>query len=155
MRLRDSIRIRTTPARVFRFFETMDRHYLDWHPDHRLFRWEEGKGVEPGVVFYFEVVIGGKLMKKRVHFTRVEPDRHLEFTFTNRLLALILPRISFHVEPEGDGVRFDAEIQIRTGPIGAWLNRREFDAVRKHMREEGENLKRILESEDAGAALPA
>ena len=45
-------------------------------------------------------------------------------------------------------MRFEAEIVIRTGPVGAWLNRREFDAVREHMREEGENLRAILESPD-------
>lgn len=149
MRLRDSIWIRTTPERIFRFFQNMDSHYLQWHPDHRLFRWEQGMGVRQGVVFYFEEIIGGKRMKKRVHFTRVVENRHLEFTFTNRLLALVLPRLSFHFEPEGDGTRFDAEIQIRTGPVGAWLNRREFNAVRQHMREEGESLKRILEAEGA------
>lgn len=148
MRLRDTVWIRTTPEEVFGFFETMDANYLRWHPDHRFFRWEEGRGVEPGVVFYFEEVIGGTLMKKRVHFTRVEPNRHIEFTFTNRLLALVVPRLSFHFEPEGDGTRVEAEIQVRTGPIGAWLNRREFDAVRQHMREEGENLKKILETVD-------
>lgn len=145
MRLRDSIWIRTTPERIFRFFENMDAHYLDWHPDHLLFRWEKGKGVRAGVIFYFEEIIGGKRMKKRVHFTRVVPDRHLEFTFTNRLLALVVPRLAFRFAPQGEGTRFEAEIQIRTGPIGAWLNRREFDAVRQHMREEGENLKRMLE----------
>jgi hypothetical protein len=96
-------------------------------------------------VFYFEEIIGGTRMKKRVHFTRVVPNRHVEFTFTNPLLALIVPRLSFHFEPEGEGTRFQAEIQVRTGPIGAWMNRREFDAVRQHMREEGENLKRLLE----------
>jgi len=39
---------------------------------------------------------------------------------------------------------------VRTGPIGAWLNRREFDAVRQHMHEEGENLKRIVEADGNG-----
>jgi hypothetical protein len=48
---------------------------------------------------------------------------------------------------EAEGIRFIAELHIRTGPVGAWLNRREFNAVRQHMREEGENLKRILEAE--------
>jgi uncharacterized protein YndB with AHSA1/START domain len=151
MRLRDSIWIRTSPELVFEFFEAMDANYLRWHPDHLLFRWEQGRGVKPGVVFYFEETIGGTRMKKRVHFTRVEPNRHVEFTFTNPLLALIVPRLSFHFEPEGGGTRFDAEIQIRTGPIGAWLNRREFDAVRRHMREEGENLKSLLENPAAEA----
>jgi hypothetical protein len=146
MILRDSIHIRAEPAAVTRFFEEMEGNYLRWHPDHRLFRWEEGKGLAKGNVFCFEEVIGGKRMNKRVVFTRVEPNRHIEFTFVNRLLALILPRFVFRYEPEGDGVRFTAEIHIRTGPVGAWLNRREFEAVRRHMREEGENLKRLLEA---------
>lgn len=145
MRLRDSIWIRSTGERFFEFFEHMDANYLRWHPDHRTFRWEDGRGLREGVTFYFEEVIGGKPMKKRVVFTRLERNRHIEFTFTNRLLRLILPRIVFHVDPEAGGIRLTAEIQVRTGPIGAWLNRREFDAVHRHMREEGENLKNILE----------
>jgi hypothetical protein len=146
MLLRHSISIRTTPAAIFDFFDSMETNYLRWHPDHRLFRWEQGRGLTPGVVFYFEEVIGGKLLRKRVEFTRVRTDRCLEFTFTNRLLRLILPSIRFQMEPEGENVRLTQEIRIRTGPVGAWLNRREFAAVRQHMKEEGENLKRLLES---------
>ncbi len=152
MLLRDSITIATTPERISAFFDEMDANYLRWHPDHLLFRWESGRGLEEGVEFYFEEIIGGQKMKKRVVFTRVVPDRHIEFTFTNRLLRLLLPRILFRYEPVQEGVRFTAELHIRTGPIGAWLNRREFDAVRQHMREEGENLKRILEAEESSDA---
>ena len=86
-------------------------------------------------------------MKKRVVITRIERDHVLEFTFASHLLRLVLPRFLFQVEREANGVRFVAEIHIRTGPIGAWLNRREFDAVRQHMREEGQNLKRLLEAQ--------
>ncbi|CAN5709954.1 hypothetical protein BH23GEM8_BH23GEM8_01260 [soil metagenome] len=98
-------------------------------------------------IFYFEEEIGGTLVQNRVHFTRVEFGWHLEFTFTNRLIAWIVPCLSFQVTPEGEGVKFVAEIQIRTGPVGAWLNRREFAAISLHMREEGENLKKLLEGE--------
>jgi hypothetical protein len=56
------------------------------------------------------------------------------------------PPISFRTDPPGDGCVVTQAIRVRTGPIGAWLNRREFDAVRAHMREEGENLKRTPES---------
>jgi hypothetical protein len=149
MRLSHSIWIRSAPAAISAYFAGMEDNYLAWHPDHRLFRWESGKGLEPGVAFYFEEVIGGTLLRKRVVFTRIEADRHIEFTFTNRLLRLILPSIRFMYEPEGEGVRFTQEIRIRTGPVGAWLNRREFDAVRLHMKEEGENLKAFLESRSA------
>jgi hypothetical protein len=145
MILRDSTWIRADPLQVFNFFERMDRHYLRWHPDHLSFEWLSGRGVREGVVFGFEERIAGKRLRKKVVFTRVVPDRYMEFAPTSRPLRILLPRLLFRVEPEGEGVRLDAEIHIRTGPIGAWLNRKEFDAVREHMAEEGRNLKALLE----------
>jgi len=41
--------------------------------------------------------------------------------------------------------RFVAEIFLRVGPLGARLNKREFDAVREHMRIEGVNFKYYAE----------
>jgi hypothetical protein len=146
MLLKHSIFIGSTPEAVLAFFDGMETNYLRWHPDHRLFRWEEGRGLRPGVVFRFEEAIGGKLMKKRVAFTRIDPQGRIEFAFTNRLLRLVLPYIRFDFPREDGGIRFTQEIPIRTGPLGAWLNRREFDAVREHMRQEAEHLKAILES---------
>lgn len=148
MRLKHAISICTTPKAVTDFFEGMESNYSRWHPDHRLFRWERGHGLKRGTVFYFEEVIGGKLLKKRMAFTHVNPEQRIEFAFTNWALRLILPYIRFEFRHENDHVNFVQEISIRTGPIGAWMNRREFDAVRQHMREEGENLKRILEDAD-------
>ena len=145
MILEAAIRIDARPDQVFAFLADMERNYLRWHPDHVLFRWEGEPGLKVGNAFYFEERIGGKLLRKRVRFTRIVPGRLIEFALTNPAYRLILPRISFAIEPEGTGVRVTQTIPIRTGPIGAWLNRREFDAVRVHMREEGENLKRILE----------
>ena len=145
MILRDSTWIRADPEQVFDFFEHMERHYLRWHPDHLSFEWLSGRGVREGVVFGFVEQIAGKTLRKKVAFTRVDPGRYMEFAPTSRLLRLLLPRLLFRVEPEGEGVRFDAEIHVRTGPIGARLNRKEFDAVRVHMAEEGQNLKALLE----------
>ena len=44
MILEDSVEIRTTPKRIFDFFEHMDENYQSWHPDHVLFRWVDGLG---------------------------------------------------------------------------------------------------------------
>lgn len=38
-----------------------------------------------------------------------------------------------------------------TGPVGARLDRREFDAVRQHLRLERENMGRILEAQRANS----
>ena len=149
MVLHDAVTIRTTPERIFEFFREMERNYPAWHPEHVRFRWVAGRGLREGVVFSFEEHIAGKLLRKRVRFTRVEPGRHLEFAPTNPVFRLFLPRLLFHVEPEGDGCRLTAEIHVRMGPLAAWLHRRELAAVRRHMREEGENMKRLLEAAPA------
>jgi hypothetical protein len=147
MVLRDSIEVRAPLARLFEFFEGMNQErYLTWHPDHKIFRWTEGRGVKPGNRFYFEEIIAGKHLKKSVEFTRIEPYSHIEFAPTFWLMRLFLPRLVFRAEVTGSGTfRFIAEIFLRVGPIGARLNKREFDAVREHMRIEGVNFKDYAE----------
>jgi len=147
MVLRDSIEVRAPVAALFEFFEGMNNErYLLWHPDHKVFRWTEGQGIKVGNRFYFEEVIAGKLLKKSVQFTRVEQDKYIEFAPTFWLMRLFLPRLVFRAEVLQPRVfRFVAEIFLRVGPIGAHLNKREFDAVREHMRIEGINFRRHAE----------
>ena len=146
MLLEDRIVIAAPASRIFAFFDDMEAHYADWHPDHILFEWRGKKGVAEGNVFYFEERIGGKLMRKQVVFTRVRRDRLMVFAPTSRLLRLFLPRLSFETRETAEGTEFVAQIVVRAGPLAQWANRREFDAVRRHMREEGENLKRLMEA---------
>lgn len=144
--LRDTIDVHASPLAIFAFFEDIERHYLHWHPDHKLFRWTQGRGLALGHEFHFEEIIYGKLLKKTGVLTRIEPGRHIEFAPTFWLMRLFLPRMLFHIHPLADGQqRVTAEIHLRVGPLGARLNKREFDAVREHMRLEGVNLKRIVE----------
>jgi hypothetical protein len=84
--------------------------------------------------FSFEEVIAGRLLKKNVVFTRIEEGVRLESIREHHY-------------------RIIAEIFFRIGPLAARLNRRELDAVREHMRVEGIDLKRFVESrhESAGA----
>jgi hypothetical protein len=150
MVLRDTIEVQAPISRLFEFFDGMSQErYLGWHPDHKLFRWTQGRGVSLGNRFYFEEVIAGKLLKKAVVFTRVEADRCIEFAPTFWLMRLFLPRIVFTAEKVApEAFRFIAEIFLRVGPIGARLNKKEFDAVREHMRVEGINFKRFAETPD-------
>jgi uncharacterized protein YndB with AHSA1/START domain len=143
----DGIHIAAPPAAVFSFFERMAENYLAWHPDHLKFEWRGPAGLEVGNVFYFEERIAGKVLRKQTRFTRVVPGRRIEFTMTSWLMRLFLPKLSFEFAPENGGCRFTARIHLRgVGPIGRALNRREFDAVRRHMAEEGENLKALIET---------
>jgi len=147
MVLRDTIDVSCAPGRIFQFFEDMEAQYLQWHPDHKVFRWTTGRGLAVGNAFYFEEIIGGKRLKKKVMFTRIDLQSHIEFAPTFWLMRLFLPRLLFRIEAAGPMVcRVVAEIHLRMGPLAAHLNRRELDAVREHMRIEGVNLKRIIEN---------
>ena len=147
MVLRDTIDVSSAPERIVGFFEDMEARYLQWHPDHRLFRWTTGRGLAVGNAFYFEEIIAGKRLKKNVRFTHIDPPSHIEFAPTFWLMRLFLPRLLFRIEVVGPTVcRVVAEIHLRMGPVAARLNRRELDAVREHMRLEGVNLKRMIEN---------
>lgn len=148
MILEETTEVKTSPGDVYRFFESMEENYPRWHPDHVTFRWIDGGSLEEGEKAYFEELIAGERQQKTVRFTQVDSDRYIEFKPTSLLIGLLMPHISFTIMPHPDGCEITQRIKVRTGPIGAWLNRSEFDAVRKHMREEGENLKHILEDRE-------
>lgn len=150
MLLEETTRVHASPADIYYFFEMMDANYERWHPDHIEFRWIDGDELEEGAKAYFEERIAGKMQQKTVRFTEIVPGRYIEFKPTSRLVGLLMPSISFTIDPHEHGCDFTQRIKVRTGPIGARLNRREFDAVRTHMKEEGENLKTILEIEAVG-----
>ena len=131
---------------VYTFFEEVEDRYIDWHPDHITFQWVAGDGLEEGNEAYFEEEIAGEVKKQTIRYTTVEPPTRIVFHPTSRLIRFFLPHISFTTEPENGGCRVTQRVQVRTGPIGRRLKKAEFDAVRQHMQEEAENLKRIVET---------
>jgi hypothetical protein len=147
MILTETTNVHASREDIYRFFETIDANYERWHPDHIEFRWIGGDGLVVGAEAYFEERIAGETRRQTVRFTDIVPGRYIAFRPTSRLVGLLMPSISFTIEPQEDGCDLTQRIKIRTGPIGAWLNRREFDAVRTHMKEEGENLAAILQTE--------
>jgi uncharacterized protein YndB with AHSA1/START domain len=138
--------IAAAPERVYAFFEHMERNYLRWHKDHIAFRWLQPGRLAEGNRFCLEEEVHGQHVKRSVRFTRILPNRLIEFAPENPLARLFLPRIAFEIEPLDQGCRFTQRLHVRIGPIGRWLNRKGFAAVEQHMREEGNNLKRMLEA---------
>jgi hypothetical protein len=152
--LTDSIEIKTTPEKVFNFFFHLvdDETYRAWHPDdHVAFRWIKGRPWEEGSVGYAEEYIHGKLHKLKFVITKLIPNRLIEYAPTSWFLRIYFPKNRFTVEPKQGACIFTAQGTIRVG----WLIRilakkrleRGLSSVRKHMKEEGENLKRILEAD--------
>lgn len=148
MKFEDKIMINDSCEKVYGFFEKMKDNYLIWHPEHKTFEWRKGKGLAVGNIFYFEEEIGGQLLKKETRFTKIIPNRYIEFKMVNWFFRWFIPKMTFIFEPEKNGCLFTAQVFLRgIGPIGKWAHQKEFMAVRQHMQEEGENLKSLIEQQ--------
>ncbi len=149
MKFEDQTYIDAPCEKVYSFFEEMDSNYLRWHPEHKKFEWRKGTGLQTGNVFYFEEEIAGEYLKKETRFTQIIPNRYIEFTTVNWFFRWFIPKMTFIFEPQGKGCMFTGQVFLRGfGPIGKWAHRKEFIAVKQHMKEEGENLKKLIEQRE-------
>ncbi len=146
--LRHSIDIDAPPEAVYAFFDNLEENYTKWHPDHVVFRWVEGRGIQEGVVAYSEQRMHGKVHKLPARFSKVIPNRRIEFVWVNPLFRFFAPVNIWIFEPIDGGCRFTAESVIRLGWISSRMEsmKKKLDDGRKHLAEEGENLKRLVEA---------
>lgn len=146
--LYDSIKIHTTPRQLFAWLEQMPQEYQAWHQDHVACQVICGSMLEVGSEIECQEFLHGKLHTMKFRMTKVIPDKRIEF------VVIGLGRGAFDVQITGAAVRFTAELDI--GPeipiIGRFFDlifssffQQRIDAMRKHMEEEGQNLKAILE----------
>ena len=152
MILKDSIEINVAPEQVFDFLLQLvdDASYRAWHPgDHVAFRWLKGNPWKDGSIGYAEEYFHGKLHKFKFRVSKVVANRWVSYAPVSRLLRMFFPESSFHIEPSGKGCIFTGQVHLRIGRIAKTFAKRRLEqgltSVRKHMKEEGENLKRILE----------
>jgi hypothetical protein len=144
--LTDSIEINTTPEKIFNFLINLvdDESYRAWHPDdHVAFRWLKGNSWEVGSVVYAEEFIHGKLHKLKFVVTKLVPNCEIEYVPVSWFLRRFFPKNMFSIEQKEKVSIFTATGTFRIG----WLAEHGLSSVRKHMKEEGENLKKLLEAE--------
>ena len=150
--LTDSVKIKTTSGDIFNFLTSIvdDDSYRAWHKeDHVSFRWLKGQPWAEGSVVCAEEYIHGKLHKLKFKITRIIRNKRIEYTPVSRFLRRFFPKIEFMIEQKGESCLFIASGTYRLGWIGKTFFKKAIEnglsSVKKHMREEGENLKRILE----------
>jgi hypothetical protein len=150
--LEDSIEIKAREQDVFKFLTGIvdDDSYRAWHKDdHVGFKWLKGNPWEKDSILYAEEYIHGKLHKFKFKITKVVKNKHIEYTPTSRFVRKFFPKNEFIIESKGNSCLFSAKGTYRIGKIGKIFFRRSIEkalsSVKKHMREEGENLKNILE----------
>ncbi|MCK4329694.1 SRPBCC family protein [candidate division WOR-3 bacterium] len=154
MFLTHSVEIRTTPEKIFEFFYNLvdDESYRAWHPnDHVTLRWMEGSPWQEGSVVYAEEYFHGKLHKLTFVITKVVPNRRIEFVPVSRFLRRYAPKNTFSIEPKEVRCVFTSTVHLRLPLLPRLLARKSVErgvsSAKKHIEEEVENLKKILESE--------
>lgn len=152
--LTDSTEIRTTPEKIFEFLHNLvdDESYRAWHPDdHVAMHWTKGSPWQEGSVVNAEEYFHGKLHKLTFAVTKVVPNREIEYVPVSRFLRRYVPKLTFAIEPKGAGCVFTATAYYRLALLPRLLAKKKVEqglsSVRKHMKEEGENLKKILETD--------
>ena len=143
--LSDSIEIKAPPEKVYEWFTHIDQNYLDWHPDHVKAIWLTENKMEIGAKLYTEENIHDDLHKITFQCTNVEPNRKIEFKNLFPM-SLICPKGSFIFKPKGENCLFTATLSFRMGKTLSKIAKKRVGALKNHMREEGENLKRLLEN---------
>lgn len=146
--VRDRIAIDPPPDVVYEFFRSMDdERYRAWHPEHVEFEFVEGETVAEGNVAIFDETIGEEHLRSTVRFTTVRPGEYIEFRDRSPFVRVFNPKNTFAFAPADGGTAFEAAVYLRVGPLERLASvRRDLAEVRRHMREEGENLKRLVET---------
>ena len=154
--LTDSIDVQATAREIFNFLTGIvdDDSYRAWHSqDHVRFEWIKGEPWVEGSVIYAEEYIHGKLHKFKFKILKIVPDQRIEYTPVSRFIRMFFPKNEFLIEQKSGFCSFTASGTYRVGWIGKTLFNRAVEkglsSVKKHMQEEGENLKRIIEKESA------
>ena len=145
--LKDSIEIKANPKEIFealiRVFSSTEK-FKAWHKDHVRCQWLKGKPFEVDSILYVEEYLHNKLHKLKFVGTKLEPNRKIEY----KLLlpaSIICTGGTFIIEQKGEICIFTATLSFRMGWLFLMFDKSKVDAIIKHMKEEGENLKMIVE----------
>ena len=142
--LEDTVEINTTPEKIWEFWAKMDKNYKAWHPeDHILFRWTKGRPMEEGSKIYAEETVGGKLLKLKVTYVDVDPNR--KFVLKLIFPASLFAKYEYLIEPRGANAAFTAYTYLKYPGFARKRVQSVIEVGEKHIREEGENMKKILE----------
>ena len=146
--IQDTVTIKTTPADVFHWFEHLDEHYLSWHPSHVSCCYLKKHTLEVGAILYAEEYLHGKLHKLKFNLTNVIPNQEFQY----RVMPGICGGFQFLENINGVDVIAELRIGWNIPFIGAFIDMiislllsRLIKALRQHMKEEGGNLRTLLE----------
>ena len=144
--LKESIEINISAEKIWEWLLKFADNYCEWHPNHIKAYWKNGVPNEIGSIMYAEeIVIPGEVLKMTSKLTKLIPNKMYEFK-TLKSLGMLMPKGSFQIEPKERGCIFTATLDFRMGNFLNKFAKKSVGFIQNHMKEEGQNLKKILES---------
>ncbi|KYC45029.1 MAG: hypothetical protein APG12_01478 [Candidatus Methanofastidiosum methylothiophilum] len=147
--LKHSIEIKVPPEKIWDFFYNIEQNYRSWHTeDHIMFKWTKGNPLEVGSTFYSEQKMSGEVAKLKGVCTESIPNEKiaLKFDFPTSFMC---PKIEWIIEPKAKNSIFTAISYYKFGKLFLKFSGDKVDYIletsNKHMQEEGETIKNILE----------
>lgn len=150
-KLTSSTRIQTSPENVWNFFYNLEDNYENWHPDdHHYWKWTKGKPLAIGSKIDSKETIDGHSSRiKAVVTESIENEKIVLKPCWP--ISIMCPKLEWIIKKEGNGVHFIAHTYYKFGKLFLLFKKDSVNQIieitRKHMDEEGENLKNILEQQ--------
>lgn len=147
----DTAHVAAPPEHVWDFFANLETHYLDWHPEHIAWRNLKGRMTDAGAAAFGDEYVGWLRLAGRWFTEETTPPRFLRYRL-GLPFSLVRAGGSFRLEPTSDGgcdVTAETDLRYSLSVIGPLLDR-VFEAalplneIRRHMREEKENLASLV-----------
>lgn len=147
IQVRDTVFIETPPSKVWAWLSDLPSHYREWHPAHVRCWYENENALTAGAVLGVEEQLHGRTHRLKLRATEIVPNHLLRYSSWGL-------RGSFVLEEANGGTSFTANLSFGVAAplIGRIADRvlgrvfaTRLAAVREHMHEEGQNLKRLLE----------
>jgi uncharacterized protein YndB with AHSA1/START domain len=144
---RNEAEITASPEAVYSFLEHLPQNYTSLHPDHLGFRWISGNGISAGALASVDHLLGGKVRTLPTKFTVVVPNKRIEFEWGDPNGSFFAPRDSWTFEATAGGCRFVSECELIISGVSSQSKKIDdaLAVIRKHLGEEAQNLKRIME----------
>jgi len=153
MILKHTIEINTSAEKVYLWLTNhmKDKEsYMQWHPEHLEIKWLKGNACEEGSIVYIEESLQGMMQKLKFKFIEVIPNKLIRYRVLFPL-SIIAPENKFTIESTGENsCTFTAMGKINMSEkffLSVHKNHQhKLEATMKHMKEEGENLKKGVEN---------
>ena len=147
--IKSSTKIKTTPEKIWDFFHNIEDNYKKWHPkDHNYFHWKKGRPLEVGSGFDSEETVDGQ--KVTIKGICIESDKYKKIAFKPSWpISIMCTKIEWIIEPEENTTVFTAQTYYKFGKLFLMFKKTHaeymMNVTKKHMDEQGMNLKNILE----------